>query len=169
MDDWRATQAGFRADLSVLGSAFTVQGDMYENIIDTPGGRRSGGNRARPLEQALRRRARRSRLQAYYDQQNRSDLAATGGGASDQSKTFDMEAEHAFTLGRNQQIVWGIGQRVLGRSVRQHGESVHARSAEPDAEPDERCLRQDTIALRDDLKLDTRHEVRIQHASAAGP
>ena len=44
MDDWNGKQAGFRSDLAAGSGAFTVQGDIYENLIDTPGGRRSGGN-----------------------------------------------------------------------------------------------------------------------------
>ena len=74
MDDWRGKQAGFRADCRRCGSAFTVQGDMYENIIDTPGGRRSGGNLLGRWT-AHSPTARSLQVQAYYDQQHRSDPA----------------------------------------------------------------------------------------------
>ena len=151
MDDWRAKQAGFRADLSVRDTAFTVQGDIYENLIDTPAGRRSGGN---VLGRWNKHFADGSsfQLQAYYDQQNRSDLALTGGGASDQLETFDVEAEHVFTLARDHQVVWGIGQRVWAdRFVNTANPFVLF--------PESQTLNltsafaQDTIALRKDLKL----------------
>jgi iron complex outermembrane recepter protein len=151
-DDWRTTQAGFRADTAALGSTFTVQGDMYENILDTPGGRRSGGN---VLGRWDRRFADGSTLsvQAYYDQQQRADLAASGsGGSSEHLDTFDIEAEHNFAVGRVQQIVWGIGQRGW------RDEFIN--TANPFVlVPQSQALRltnvfaQDTIALRDDLKL----------------
>ena len=44
MDAWTAKQAGFRSDFAAWDGTFTVQGDIYENIIDTPGGRRNGGD-----------------------------------------------------------------------------------------------------------------------------
>ncbi|MEP7062669.1 MAG: TonB-dependent receptor [Betaproteobacteria bacterium] len=151
-DGWRSTQAGFRADTAALGSTFTVQGDMYENILDAPGGRRSGGN---VLGRWERRFADGSTLmvQAYYDQQQRADLAATGsGGSSEHLDTFDVEAEHNFALGRAQQIVWGIGQRGW------RDEFIN--TANPFVlVPQSQTLRltnifaQDTIALRDDLEL----------------
>jgi iron complex outermembrane receptor protein len=150
-DDWRSTQAGFRADVTALGSAFTVQGDMYENILDTPGGRRSGGN---VLGRWTRQLSGGSTLQvqAYYDQQHRDDLAATGGSGSEQLDTYDIEAEHNFAIGRNQQVVWGIGQRVW------RDEFVN--TSNPFVlMPQSQALRltsvfgQDTIALRDDLSL----------------
>ena len=150
-DDWRSTQAGFRADMTALGSAFTVQGDMYENILDTPGGRRSGGNL---LGRWTRQLSEGSTLQvqAYYDQQHRADLAATGGGSSEQLDTYDIEVEHNFAIGRSQQVVWGIGQRGW------RDEFIN--TANPFVlMPQSQTLRltsvfgQDTVALRDDLSM----------------
>jgi iron complex outermembrane receptor protein len=88
MDDWRGKQAGFRADVARLDETFTVQGDIYDNVLDTPGGRRTGGN---ALGRWTRRLAGGSTLQvqAYYDQQYHSDDAATGGSATGKTKTFD--------------------------------------------------------------------------------
>lgn len=150
-DDWRGKQAGFRADLSALASTFTVQADMYENVFGTPGGRRNGGN---VLGRWNRRFADGSSLQvqAYYDQQHRSDLAASGGGSAEAVDTFDIQAEHAFTVGARQQIVWGLGQRSW------RDEFIN--TSNPFVlVPQSQTLRlanvfgQDTIALRDDLKL----------------
>ena len=109
MDDWNGKQAGFRSDFTKGAHAFTVQGDIYENLIDTPGGRRSGGNllgrwSTRVLGSSLE-------VQAYYDQQDRNDVAATGGGSSERVNTFDVQAQDVVTLEKHQ-IVWGFGQRV---------------------------------------------------------
>lgn len=109
MDDWRGTQAGFRADLSALASGFTVQGDIYNNLIDTPGGRRSGGSLLGRWNKRLGDTSSLS-VQTYYDQQDRVVPAATGGSA-ERLRTFDIEAEHVFAIGSNQQFVWGAGQR----------------------------------------------------------
>jgi len=150
MDAWRAKQAGLRTDLAALGGDVTLQGDMYENVVDA-GGRRSGGN---VLGRWTRRAADGSSLQvqAYYDEQKRTDLASTGGGSSDFVKTFDLQVEQLFAIGANQQLVWGAGYRSW------RDEFVN--TANPFVlVPQSQTLSltnlfvQDTITLRDDLKL----------------
>ena len=150
-DDWRGKQAGFRADTNAFGGAVTAQGDMYENIVDTPGGRRSGGNVLGRWTRALADGSTVD-VQTYYDQQHRSDVAASGGGSSDTVDTFDVQAEHNFSIGRTQQVVWGFGQRVW------RDEFIN--TANPFVlVPQSQTLdltnifAQDTLALRDDLKL----------------
>jgi Outer membrane receptor for ferrienterochelin and colicins len=151
VDEWHGRQAGFRTDLSALRSTFTVQGDIYENIIDTPGGRRSGGNLLGRWNKTLAGGAS-LQVQAYYDQQDRSDLAAGGGGSAEQLRTFDVAAEHVFNIGGRHQIVWGAGQRSwIDRFVNTANPFVLV--------PESQTLSltnifgQDTIALRDDVKL----------------
>jgi iron complex outermembrane receptor protein len=149
-DDWRGKQAGFRTDFAALDSAFTVQGDFYENLLDTPGGRRSGGNLLARWNKRLDGGGS-LQLQAYYDQQNRSDRGVAGGGSSDQVKTFDVELTHAFSLARNHQIVWGVGQRTW--------RDRFTNTANPFVlQPESQTLNltnvfaQDTIALRENVK-----------------
>jgi iron complex outermembrane receptor protein len=110
MDDWRGTQAGFRADMSALASGFTVQGDIYNNLVDMPGGRRSGGNLLGRWSKRLTDSSSLS-VQTYYDQQDRIVQASAGGGSDERLRTFDIEAEHVFAVGSRQQFVWGVGQR----------------------------------------------------------
>ena len=110
-DDWRGKQAGFRSDFAALASRFTVQGDIYENIIETPGGRRSGGNLLGRWDRQLANGSS-IEVQAYYDEQKRADRGEAGGTSSDELHTFDVELQHAFMLARDHQIVWGIGQRT---------------------------------------------------------
>jgi len=111
-DDWHGAQAGFRADIAASDhDAVTVQGDFYDNRVDAPTGRRSGGN---VLARWTRRFTDGSTLdvQAYADKQHRADDAAAGGSATGDTSTFDIEAEYAFAIGRDHQVVWGVGQRI---------------------------------------------------------
>jgi iron complex outermembrane receptor protein len=107
MDSWRGKQGGFRTDLATLGNAFTFQGDIYENLIDDPGGRRSGGNVLGRWTKTLATGS--LTVQAYYDQQDRISEVDTGG-SFERTRTFDIEAEHLMNLGAHR-IVWGAGQR----------------------------------------------------------
>ena len=150
-DDWNGKQAGFRTDFASRNDRYTIQGDLYENIIDTPDGRRSGGN---VLGRWTRRFVDGStfQVQAYYDEQRRSDLALTGGGSHQYVKTLDVEAEHVFTWRDNHQIVWGVGYRSWN--------DYFANNANPfTLEPASQTLNltnvyaQDTITLRDDMRL----------------
>jgi len=149
MDDWRGKQAGFRADLTALGSAFTVQGDIYENLIDTPGGRRSGGNLLGRWNRQLAGGSA-VEVQAYYDQQERRVVASTGGDSLEKLNTFDVEAEHVLALGRNQ-IVWGVGHRVW-RDRFTNSANPFILVPEGETLSVTNVFAQDTIALTDDVK-----------------
>ena len=150
MDDWRGKQAGFRADLGALGSTFTVQGDIYENLIDTPGGKRSGGNLLGRWNKRVSE-ASSVQAQAYFDQQDRNVVAATGGGSSERLKTFDVEAQHSLAL-RGHEIVWGIGQRTW---VDHFVNTANVFTLLPAGETINlaNIFGQDTIALADNVKL----------------
>ena len=151
MDGWRGRQAGFRTDFARRDDRYTVQGDAFDNRLDFPGGRRTGGN-------VLGRWSRRLagdgslQLQAYYDQVEQIDDAASGGSATERTKTFDVEVEHVFRLGERHRIVWGAGHRMwIDKFVNTTNPFVLV--------PESETLNltnfygQDTIALRDDLKL----------------
>jgi iron complex outermembrane receptor protein len=168
-DAWTSRQAGFRADLAALAGKVTLQGDVYENLVDTPGGRRSGGN---ALARWTRRLADGSdvELQAYYDQQSRSDVAATGGGSSDRVRTIDVEAQHALAIGGVQRIVWGLSYRTW--------DDAFVNTANPFVlVPQAQTLdlasvfAQDTIALphRVDLTLGAKYEYNSFSGSALMP
>ena len=151
MDDWRGTQAGFRADVSALASRFTMQGDIYDNLVDTPGGRRSGGNLLGRWNKRLGDTSSLS-VQAYYDQQDRVVQASTGGGSDERVRTFDIEAEHVFAIGRNQQFVWGAGQRSWqDRFV--NTANVFVLQPESQTLSLTNLYGQDTIALSEALKV----------------
>jgi iron complex outermembrane receptor protein len=150
-DDWNGKQAGFRTDFAVRNDSYTLQGDLYENLLDTPDGRRSGGNF---LGRWVRRLADGGsvQVQAYYDEQRRYDAGVTGGAANQWTKTLDVEAEHVFTLRGNHQIVWGIGHRAWRDYFTN---TANPFVLEPAAETLNltNVFAQDTIGLREDLRL----------------
>jgi iron complex outermembrane receptor protein len=151
MDSWNGKQAGFRSDLNALGGALTVQGDAYENIIDTPDGRNNGGNLtafwSRRLSDGSSIFA-----EAYYDKQDRLAGALTGGSTADQLDTFDARAQHNFSPWPGHDVVWGIGERVWhDRFTNTANPFVLIPAAESISLSN--LFAQDTIALTDDLKL----------------
>jgi iron complex outermembrane receptor protein len=168
-DAWRARQAGFRADLAALAGDVTVQGDVYENIVDSPGGHRSGGN-------LLGRWSRRLdngsdvEVQAYYDQQARADVSATGGGSSDRVRTLDIEAQHAFAIGAAHRIVWGASYRAWDDEFTN---TANPFVLVPQAQTLDvaSVFAQDTIALphRVDLTLGAKYEYNSFSGSALMP
>jgi len=149
MDAWNGKQAGFRSDFRAFDGAFTVQGDFYENLIDTPGGRRNGGNllgrfSTHVLGSSLE-------VQAYYDQQDRATVDARGGRTAEKLRTFDVQAQDGVAFGAHQ-IVWGLGQRTWGDRF--------TNTANPFVlVPESQTLNltnvfaQDTIAVRNDVSL----------------
>jgi iron complex outermembrane receptor protein len=91
-------------------------------------------------------------VQAYYDQQRRNDVAATGGGSSARTRTIDVEAEHVFTWRDVHRIVWGGGYRNWDdRFVNTANPFVLVPESERLGITN--LFAQDTIALRQDLRL----------------
>jgi iron complex outermembrane receptor protein len=149
MDEWRGKQAGFRADLATPGNSYTLQGDAYENLVDTPGGRRRGGNVLGRWNRSFAHGS--LSVQAYYDQQDRDVRDSGGGGSFERTRTLDIEVEHAIDLGAHQ-IVYGAGHRTW--------RDRFTNTANPfELKPPEETLNvtnvfaQDTVHLRDDVRL----------------
>ncbi len=149
MDAWNGKQAGFRSDFKALGGAFTVQGDFYENLIDTPGGRRNGGNllgrfSTRVLGSSLE-------VQAYYDEQDRATVDANGGRATEKLRTFDVQAQDVVAFGAHH-IVWGVGQRTW---VDRFTNTANPFVLVPESQTLNltNVFAQDTIAVRNDVSL----------------
>ncbi|HEX5454184.1 MAG TPA: TonB-dependent receptor [Stellaceae bacterium] len=151
MDSWNGKQAGFRSDLNALGGALTVQGDAYENLIDTPGGRNNGGNFTAFWNRRLDDGSR-VLVEAYYDKQDRAAEAVTGGGTSDNLDTFDARAQHNFSPWPGHNVVWGGGERVWhDRFTNTSNPFVLIPAAESISLTN--IFGQDTITLNKDLKL----------------
>lgn len=107
-DGWRQTQGGFRLDWSRRDDLVTVQGDIYggaQHQMLGPDQRVSGHNL---LGRWTRELAGGSTLQvqAYYDYLERTKAGFFG----NYLRTYDLELQHRFTLGRHA-VVWGGGYR----------------------------------------------------------
>lgn len=112
-DGWSAPQAGFRVDWQASGANFiTLQGDVLDGHegqgVDEPDRRIAGANVLARWRHAFDNGSN-FQLQAYYD--NERDWHALSSGAVDLN-TWDVEAQHDFTLGDIQHVTWGIGDRA---------------------------------------------------------
>jgi iron complex outermembrane receptor protein len=109
-DGWNGVQGGFRADWGDNGDHFTLQGDLYRDELGassafgTFGGTLKGGNLLGRWRHTLANGG--FEIQAYYDRADRRSLV------SDSLETFDIQAQHDFTLADRHMIVWGGGYRL---------------------------------------------------------
>jgi iron complex outermembrane recepter protein len=109
-DDWKQYQGGFRLDWTPSGDLLTLQGDYYggwENKLAPPPQETSGGNLLARWNHALTGGSA-LQIQAYYD----NTAWSLPGVASDYLNTYDLDAQHSFSRGTRQSIVWGGGVRV---------------------------------------------------------
>lgn len=114
-DGWTNPQVGFRVDWDADASdAVMLQGDAHRAHIDGP----VADQRSTEADLAGRwvhaiSDVSSFQLQAYYDRVLRYDAYGDGFSLS----TWDIEAQHSFTVGERHQIVWGAGDRVYHYSI----------------------------------------------------
>lgn len=101
-DDWALGQVGFRADWGSLSDQMMVQG-AYRDRLDNDGENHGGHLLAR--WRRLLDSGGTFELQSYY-----STASAAEGSVSDELETWDIEAQHTFTVGPHD-FVWGGGYR----------------------------------------------------------
>lgn len=150
-DDWHGAQAGFRTDFAGALSELAVQADVYRNVIDTPSGRRTGGNVLAFWSQRISPDSTAS-LQVYYDNQKRVDTGVLRGATTNFVHAIDVAAQQVIAFGPHHEMVWGIGHRAW--------KDEFTNTANPFvlSPPSERVnltniFGQDTISIGDDLKL----------------
>lgn len=101
-DAWRGWQAGFRADLGDARDQFTLQGDIFDNQVDTlPEDGNRGHNLLARWTHVLGA-ADAIRIQAYYDNYERQALLTR-----DTLQTFDLDVQYTATLGRHDLVTGG--------------------------------------------------------------
>ena len=123
-DRWSMVQTGFRIDRDGgTGKTLLLEGGAYEsdyrqlvlhptsvapyNIYTQQPSRASGFNLLGRWRQALSMGSELS-LQGYYDHSYRFD-----GYITQERDTFDLEFQHRWFWGSRQDIVWGLGYRLL--------------------------------------------------------
>jgi iron complex outermembrane receptor protein len=114
-DDWRMTQGGFRVDWDPKGTdRLTVQGDAYTGSEDQPNSAATDLKGGNALARWTRRFSPRSdlELRGYYDRTERLSSVF-----SEILDTYDLELQHRFAPGPRQDVIWGLGYRLMRDDV----------------------------------------------------
>lgn len=113
MDGWQSESGGFRIDHYQGEDAhFTWQGDATAVDIDDD---TSDGYNLNTLGRWTRELAERSSVsvQAYYDRTYRNEINR----ARPTVDTFDIAAQHTFGVGERNDVIWGLGYRLIGNDT----------------------------------------------------
>jgi iron complex outermembrane receptor protein len=121
-----------------------VEGALYDNALE--GGSIRGGNLVGRWDHQLDRGGS-IQVQGYVDQVRRISP-----GVVDYLQSFDVQAQHAFDLGRSQQIVWGAGHHMT-RDEFTNSLNFFVLDPTRDTVQLSNLFGQDAIALADDLTL----------------
>src|SRR5881628_2411945 len=115
-DDWHLWQGGFRMDWDASQiNRVTLQGDLYDGRIGQPTAGDiavSGGNVVGKWSHTLSPNSHVA-AQLYYDRTHRH-IPGTFGEDLD---TYDVDVQHAARLGARQDVVWGLGYRLINDRV----------------------------------------------------
>jgi iron complex outermembrane recepter protein len=111
-DAWGLGQGGFRVDWTGgRTDGFTLQGDYYEARPDPDGNADITARGANAVGRWTRTLSEGSDLQVqlYYDRTHRD----FGNGFAEDLSTYDLDGQHRFQLDSRQEIVWGLGYRLM--------------------------------------------------------
>ncbi len=102
-------QAGFRSDWRGASDTVTFQGDLYQAGGDgrtTTSADLSGANLLARWHRDLADGSN-WQLQGWFDQASRDDAVEF----HDHTRTFDVQFDHVPALGKDHQLIWGLGYR----------------------------------------------------------
>lgn len=114
-DSWYMANAGFRMDHSGTENHLTVQAHYYEGRPDPDGGApvlARGGNLITRWSRTTSPNSD-FQLQLYYDRSYRDFRS----GFTEDLATWDADWQHRFQLGGRQEIVWGLGVRLMNHQT----------------------------------------------------
>ena len=94
-DAWHGGQTGFRTDWRGVDDTVLAEGDFYRNNDALLNGRQYGGDLTARWDHRLDGGSN-VEVQTSYDEQHRYEL-----GGSDYYASYDLQAQHTLTLGRN--------------------------------------------------------------------
>jgi iron complex outermembrane receptor protein len=149
-DAWSKPQGGFRVDWTPPGDSLMLQGDLFQ-ASEAPAGNVSGRDLVANWQHQLAGGSS-LQLQTYYDQARRLTDNSGSGFTID---TYDLELQHSINLGGWNDIVWGIGDRVISYEI----EDAITPASSLLFVPSGRTLNladvfvQDTVPLADKVKL----------------
>lgn len=115
-DSWGLGQGGFRVDWGGgKANTFMLEGDYYDGRPDPDGGAEvvvRGGNGVGRWTRVLSEESD-LQLQLYYDRSWRD----FGNGFTEDLSTYDLDAQHRFQLDSRQEIIWGLGARLMDHTT----------------------------------------------------
>jgi len=115
-NDWHMGQGGLRLDWQAHEvNLLTFQGDFYDGRIAQPGANDiavDGGNLIGRWSHTFHENSD-LKLQLYYDYTRRR----IPGSITEDLDTYDVDFQHRFPLGQRQDIVWGLGYRLIEDDV----------------------------------------------------
>jgi iron complex outermembrane receptor protein len=115
-DSWGLGQGGFRMDWNGgEANAFTLESDYYDGRPDPDGGSpvvARGGNALGRWTRVLSEGSD-LQVQIYYDRSWRD----FGNGFTEGLSTYDLDGQHRFQLGRRQEVIWGVGARLMDHAT----------------------------------------------------
>jgi iron complex outermembrane receptor protein len=114
-DDWTAAQGGFQFDWENANEQLMLQANIYGNRPNPDGTvavEANGHNLVGRWKHTLSENSN-IKLQLYYDQTWRDFR----NGFNEKLNTYDFDGQHRFVIGDRQEIVWGLGYRLMDHNV----------------------------------------------------
>jgi iron complex outermembrane receptor protein len=115
-DGWTMGQGGFRMDWDASEkNQVSFQANYYDNRPDPDGGtpvEAKGCNISGRWNRSISENSD-FQLQVYYDQTWRDFR----NGFTENLKTYDIDGQHRFQVGQHQEVVWGVGLRLMDHLV----------------------------------------------------
>ena len=116
-NDWYMGQGGFRLDWDASDiNLLTLQADLYGGRISQPGTNGNihvdGGNVIGRWSHTISEQSD-FKLQLYYDRTHR-DIPGT---FAEDLDTYDVDFQHRFPVGDRNDVVWGLGYRLIEDDV----------------------------------------------------
>ena len=114
-DEWTMAQAGLQFDWEQVNDQLRVQANIYGNRPNPDGTvpiEANGQNVVGRWKHTLSENSD-LKLQVYYDQTWRDFR----NGFNEKLNTYDLDGQHRFALGKHQEIIWGLGYRLMDHDV----------------------------------------------------
>ncbi len=115
-DSWTMAQGGFRLDWTATKKdQVALIANYYDGMPDPDGGKpvqAMGGNMIARWNHSISERSD-YQLQVYFDQTWRDFR----NGFAENLRTYDLDWQHRFQIGKRQEIVWGTGARLMDHKV----------------------------------------------------
>jgi iron complex outermembrane receptor protein len=114
-DEWTMAQGGFQFDWENARNQLSFQTNIYDgrpNPDGTTDVKARGHNAVGRWTHTLSENSD-FKIQLYYDHTWRDFQ----NGFAEKLNTYDLDAQHRFRLGKHQEIVWGLGYRLMYHDV----------------------------------------------------